>query len=93
MLAIASATSVVLPRLASVIVGIAGLAGTMVVAVYLWHKYFDLWEPRREMDVYVNVLTIAPFFVGPAFFAMLVLQLLPPLNRTKPRASPPPAEG
>ena len=92
-LAIASAASVVFPRVVGVILSIAGMAATMVATVYLWNTFFNLSEPLREPGVTVLVLPIAPFFVGPSFFAMLVLQLIPPLNRTKPKAAPPPAEG
>ena len=75
-----STASVILPRWAVIVAGIAGMAVALLSYVYVFVKFIEIAE-----DNDVSILTIPHvgwFVAGGCFLAMTVLQLIPRLNRS-----------
>ena len=75
-----STASVILPRWGVIIAGIAGMAVTLLSYVYIFVKLREASEGAN-----VSILTIPHigwFVAGGCFLAMVVLQLIPRLNRS-----------
>ncbi len=80
-----STASVILPRWAVIVAGIAGMAVTLLSYIYIFDAFSDAFE-RADFGSNVSILTIPHigwFVAGGCFMAMTVLQLIPRLNRSK----------
>ena len=80
-----STASVILPRWAVIVAGIAGMAVALLSYIYIFDAFSDAFE-RADFGSNVSIFTIPHigwFVVGGCFMAMTVLQLIPRLNRSK----------
>ena len=80
-----STASVILPRWAVIVAGIAGMAVTLLSYIYIFDAFSDAFE-RASLGSNVSILTIPHigwFVAVGCFMAMTVLQLIPRLNRSK----------
>ena len=78
--------SVVLPRIAVVTAGIAGMVLSIVSYVYIFGSFSEGGAGGEYLGVNVSLFTlpnIGFFFAGTFFFVMTILQIIPPFNRTK----------
>lgn len=92
-LGIVGMASVVLPRWASLVVGIVGIVMTLATFIYLFAMLDDQLGSIRVLGSYrVDVITIPHvgfFLSGIAFLLITIVRLIPPLNRTRVRSGPP----
>lgn len=86
-LGVASIVSIVLPRVVAAIIAVAGLAVTLVSYFYVVAQVGAEAEIAELSDLGVGVMTF-PYFgallVALCFLSMLVLQLVPRWNRSRP---------
>ena len=76
-----STASVILPRWGVIIAGIAGMAVTLLSYVYVFVELREAFERGSNVSI-LTIPHIGWFVAGGCFLAMVVLQLIPRLNRS-----------
>ena len=82
--AVAGLASVVLPRGLVILIGLGGMGMTVISFIWLFVRFLSLSE--EAYGVSATALTVPHlgfFVVGGSFFLILVLQLIPGLNRAR----------
>ena len=86
-IALVGALSVVVPRMLSILVCIAGMVMMVASYVYFFGAFAELTEADRAMGISVfTIPNVGIFFGGFTYFVSLILQVIPPLNRNKAAA-------
>ncbi len=84
--------SILLPRWAAALIGVAGVGVTPVSYIYILAQFL---EAHRELSAFgIDSFTwpyLGSFLAGFCFLLLALLQLIPGFNRRKSRNDPPPA--